>query len=55
MKRKNYVAAWVVVALVYLVCVFSYAFYCTSRGMNFGWDVNFNRPRFGLMQVKCYH
>lgn len=54
MKRKNFAVSWAVVGLVLLVGIFSYAFYCTSRGMSFGWDVKFNRPRVGLMSVKCY-
>ena len=54
MKRKNFAVSWAVVGLVLLVGIFAYAFYCTSRGMSFGWDVKFNRPRVGLMSVKCY-
>lgn len=54
MKRKNFAVSWVVVALVILVGIFAYAFYCTSRGMTFAFDVRYNRPRFGSMMIKCY-
>lgn len=54
MKKKNFAISWVIVALVVFVSIISYAFYCTSRGMNFAWEVNLHRPRAGLMMVKCY-
>lgn len=54
MKNRNFAITWITVALVVFVSIISYAFYCTSRGMNFAWEVNLNRPRAGLMMVKCY-
>ncbi|WP_312068113.1 hypothetical protein, partial [Exiguobacterium sp.] len=36
---------WMVFALVILVGVFAYAFYCTSRGYSFNGNVKLNWPK----------
>ena len=45
---------WIIVALVVLAAVGLYAWYCTSRGMNFGFNVRFTWPRSGSMGIGFY-
>ncbi|WP_313291191.1 hypothetical protein, partial [Exiguobacterium sp.] len=42
---------WMVFALVILVGVFAYAFYCTSRGYSFNGNVKLNWPKFWQMGI----
>lgn len=44
---------WMVFALVVLVGVFAYAFYCTSRGYSFNGNVKLNWPKFWQMGIGC--
>jgi hypothetical protein len=44
---------WVVFALVALVGVFAYAFYCTSKGYSFNGNVKFHWPNFWEMGIGC--
>lgn len=44
---------WIVFALVVLVGVFAYAFYCTSRGYNFSGNVKLHWPKFWEMGIGC--
>lgn len=44
---------WMVFALVILVGIFAYAFYCTSRGYSFSGDVNLNWPKVWQMGIGC--
>ncbi len=44
---------WVVVALIVLAAVGLYAWYCTSRGRSFAFNVRYNWPKSGQMGVSC--
>lgn len=44
---------WIVVALVVLAGIGLYAWYCTSRGRSFAFNVKFNWPKSGSMGVAC--
>ncbi|MFA9414442.1 MULTISPECIES: hypothetical protein [unclassified Streptococcus] len=44
---------WIVVGLVVLAAIGWYAWYCTSRGRSFAFNVKFNWPRSGQMGVAC--
>lgn len=44
---------WLVFALVVLAFIALYAWYCTSRGRNFAFNVKFHWPRQGEMGVAC--
>ena len=44
---------WMVFALVILVGVFAYAFYCTSRGYSFNGNVKLIWPKFWQMGIGC--
>lgn len=44
---------WVVVALVVLAAIGLYAWYCTSRGRSFAFNVQFNWPKSGQMGIAC--
>lgn len=44
---------WIVLALVLLVGVFSYAFYCTSRGYSFSGHVKLHWPKVWQMGIGC--
>ncbi|MER0123660.1 hypothetical protein ABPH35_08225 [Streptococcus sp. ZJ93] len=45
---------WVIVALVVLAAVGLYAWYCTSRGKSFAFNVKFNWPKSGEMGIACH-
>lgn len=45
---------WLVVALVILVGIFAYAFYCTSKGYTFSGKVKLNWPKVWQMGIGCY-
>ena len=45
---------WVIVSLVVLAAIGLYAWYCTSRGRSFAFNVQYNWPRSGQMGVACY-
>ncbi|OIN66766.1 hypothetical protein BLD48_08590 [Exiguobacterium sp. KRL4] len=44
---------WMVFALVLLVGIFAYAFYCTSRGYSFNGNVKLNWPKVWEMGIGC--
>ncbi|HCN57732.1 MULTISPECIES: hypothetical protein [Exiguobacterium] len=44
---------WMVFALVLLVGIFAYAFYCTSRGYSFNGNVKLNWPKIWQMGIGC--
>lgn len=44
---------WIVVVLVILAAIGLYAWYCTSRGRSFAFNVKFNWPTTGQMGVAC--
>ncbi|RJO98137.1 hypothetical protein D3D03_10460 [Exiguobacterium sp. RIT452] len=44
---------WMVFALVLLVGIFAYAFYCTSRGYSFNGNVKLNWPKVWQMGIGC--
>ncbi|QLL67490.1 hypothetical protein GTO82_00760 [Lactobacillus johnsonii] len=44
---------WIIVALVVFVSVFSYAFYCTSRGYSFTGNVKLGWPKVWEMGIGC--
>ncbi|WP_210469312.1 hypothetical protein [Sporosarcina sp. 6E9] len=44
---------WLVFALILLVGVFAYAFYCTSRGYSFNGGVKLNWPKIWQMGIAC--
>ncbi|HEL1708516.1 hypothetical protein [Streptococcus suis] len=44
---------WFVFALVLLAAIGLYAWYCTSRGRSFAFNVKFNWPRSGQMGIAC--
>lgn len=44
---------WFVFGLVLLGAIGLYAWYCTSRGRSFAFNVKFNWPRSGQMGVAC--
>ncbi len=49
---KNKWVHWVVIILV-ILALSAYAFYCTSKGYNFGWNIDFSRGNFIQMGVRC--
>lgn len=44
---------WLVFALLVLIGVFAYAFYCTSRGYSFSGNVKLNWPKIWQMGIGC--
>lgn len=44
---------WFVFGLVLLGAIGLYAWYCTSRGRSFAFNVKFNWPRSGQMGIAC--
>lgn len=44
---------WLVFALIILVGLFAYAFYCTSRGYSFNGNVKLNWPKVWQMGIGC--
>ena len=44
---------WLVFALIMLVGVFAYGFYCTSRGYNFTGNIKLHWPRIWEMGIGC--
>lgn len=44
---------WFVFGLVVLAGIGLYAWYCTSRGRSFAFNVKFHWPRSGQMGVAC--
>ncbi len=44
---------WAVFALVLLVGIFAYAFYCTKMGHSFGGSVRLHSPRYWSMEILC--
>lgn len=49
--RNNWI--WVFAALVFMVGLFAYAFYCTSKGYAFAGHVRYHIPSFGRMGIAC--
>lgn len=55
-KYKNVILNkwfWLILALVVLVGVFAYAFFCTSRGYSFTGNVRLNWPKVWEMGIGC--
>ena len=44
---------WMVFALLILVGIFAYAFYCTSNGYSFNGNIKLNWPKVWEMGIGC--
>ncbi|MGT2959236.1 hypothetical protein A9Q68_09630 [Streptococcus bovimastitidis] len=44
---------WIIVAMVTLAAIGLYAWYCTSRGYAFAFNIKYNWPKSGQMGIAC--
>lgn len=44
---------WIVVAMIVLAAIGLYAWYCTSRGYSFAFNIKYNWPKSGQMGIAC--